>query len=381
MNFSWSEDQLELKRDIIEFAQSNLGKEVITRDQGCTFDHKGWQACAGKGLLGLAIPPEYGGQGLDLATTVLALEGLGYGCLDNGLSFAIASELVSVQAALMIGASESQKKQYLKGVCEGKLIGAYAMTEEHSGSDAFSLSTTAQKVDGGYILNGEKILVTLGPVSDFVLIFATTDPALGSWGVSLFIVDKHLEGFSSSPTQAKMGLRTTPIGKIRLEQCLVPAENLVGEEGSGAALFNVSQNWERAMILAAQLGIMEKQLEDCIEYANNRRQFNQPIGKFQAVSHRIVDMKIRLDVARQLAYRAAWMLDQGQTATLECSMANIYLSESFIQSGLDAIMIHGGRGYLTENHVERDLRDAIGAPLYGGTTDIQKNIIAKSLGL
>ena len=381
MNFSWNEKQLALRESVIAFAREELNGDLIENDLTCTFPHEAWQKCAKFGIQGLGIPKEYGGQGHDILTTMFAFEALGYGCRDNGLTFALNSEFVSTQATLLKVGSEAQKQRYLRGICTGELIGAYAMTEPNSGSDAFSLQTTATEVEGGYLLNGRKCLLTFGPVCDFVIVFATLNPEYGQWGISTFIVERGTAGFRTTDTMPKMGLRTTPIGELFLEDCFVPAENLLGEEGSGAAIFNISQEWERALILSSQLGVMEYQLEQAIAYANQRKQFGQSIGKFQAVSHRIVEMKMRLDTAKLLAYRAAWMIQDGQDASMEASLANIYMSESFIQSSLDAIMVNGGRGYLTQNQIERDLRDAVGGPVYGGTSDIQRNIVAKNLGL
>lgn len=381
MNFSWTPEQENLRASVVDFAQTQLSHDVIERDLRLEFSRDDWQKCADFGIQGLAIPKEYGGQGYDLLTASYAMDGLGYGCRDNGLTFALNSEYVSVSKTLLDVGSEAQKQKYLRAICTGKMIGAYAMTEPGSGSDAFSLQTTAKEVDGGYLLSGHKYLLTFAPVADFVLVFATLNPDYGQWGISVFLVERGAKGFRTTETQPKMGLRTTPIGELFLEDCFVPAENLVGEEGAGAAIFNISQEVERAGILASQLGIMAYQLETAVEYARTREQFGQPIGSFQAVSHRLAEMKMRLDVARLLSYRALWLIQEGKPAALEASLANIYMSESFIDSSLDAIMVHGGRGYLTNTEIERDMRDAVGGPVYGGTSDIQKNIVAKNLGL
>jgi alkylation response protein AidB-like acyl-CoA dehydrogenase len=381
MDFSWTAEQLQLQADVIHFAQTELDGNVAERDKQSAFSRENWQKCADFGLLGLPVPTAFGGRGYDLLTTMLAMEGLGYGCRDNGLTFALNAEIVSVMATLMQGANEAQNHRYLRGICTGELIGAYAMTEPNAGSDAFSLTTHAKPVEGGFRLNGHKHLITFAPIADFTIIFATVDPKLGRWGISTFIVDSDTLGYNASETQEKMGLRTTPIGEIWLEDCFVPTDNMIGAEGSGAAIFNSSQEWERACILASQLGIMEFQLETAVAYAQTRQQFGRPIGKFQAVSHRIAEMKLRLDAAKLLAYRAAWTIDKGQPAMMAAALANIYMAESFVQSSLDSIYVHGGRGYLTQYEIERDLRDAVGGPVYGGTSDIQRNIVAKELGL
>jgi len=287
----------------------------------------------------------------------------------------------SVQPTILDFGSDAQKQRYLPGLCRGELIGAYGMSEPDSGSDAFSLRTTAIAKDGGYVLNGTKTLVTFAPIADFAVVFATSNPDLGKWGVSTFLVDKGIPGFTVGRHLDKMGLRTVPIGELVLEECFVPASSRIGPEGAGASIFNSSQEWERAVILASQLGAMEHQLEQVITYANERRQFGQPIGKFQSVSNRIADMKVRLETARLLTYKAAWLKSLGKSVMLEAAIAKLYVSESFVQSSLDAVRAHGGYGYMTDLEVERNLRDAVGGTLYGGTSDIQRNIIAGLVGL
>jgi alkylation response protein AidB-like acyl-CoA dehydrogenase len=381
MDFAWTEEQLQFKKTIVEFAQQELNDNLPERDEASSFSHEIWRKCAQMGLQGLAVPEEYGGVGCDLLTATLVMEGLGYGCRDGGLTFALSSQMWSVQPTILEFGSGTQKQKYLPGLCRGELIGAYGMTEPGSGSDAFSLRTVATKRDGGYVLNGTKTLITFAPLADFAIVFAITDPELGKWGVSTFLVDRDTAGFEVSPCMGKMGLRTAPIGELIFEDCFVPKENRIGPEGAGASIFNSSQQWERAVILAGQLGAMQRQLEQAIQYANERQQFGQSIGKFQSVSNRIADMKLRLETARLLTYKVAWLKSVGKSVMLDAAIAKLYLSECFVESSLDAIRVHGGYGYMTEFEVERDLRDAIGGTLYGGTSDIQRSIIARLMGL
>ncbi len=381
MDFSWSDEQLAFKESVIKFAKNELNSDTSERDRKSLFDKNLWRKCAQFGIQGLAIPEKYGGLGADPLTTILALEGLGYGCRDNGLNFALNSQMWSVQPTILDFGSETQKERYLPGLCRGELIGAYGMTEPDSGSDAFSLRTRAQKQDDGYVLNGTKTLVTFAPLADFVVVFATIDPELGKWGITVFVVDKDTPGFKVSRQMNKMGLRTVPIGELIFEDCFVPEAQRIGPEGAGASIFNSAQEWERSIILTSQLGVMERQLEQAIQYASNRRQFDQPIGKFQSVSNRIADMKLRLETARLLTYKVAWLKSLGKPVMMDAALAKLHLSECFVESSLDAIRIHGGYGYMTEFEVERDLRDAVGGTLYGGTSDIQRNIVAGFLGL
>jgi alkylation response protein AidB-like acyl-CoA dehydrogenase len=381
MNFDWSEEQLKLQRSIIEFADHELDYDVSERDLACEFSRETWRKCADFGIQSLPIPEKYGGRGLDLLSCFLAMEGLGYGCRDNGLTFALNAHAVSVVQTLIDAGSEAQKQQYLRGICVGDLIGGYAMTELESGSDAYSLQTSCSKSDNGYSLSGHKAFITFGPVADFFLVFATSDPGLGHWGISLFLVDRDSPGLEVRSNKPKMGLRTAPIGELILDDCRVGLNAIVGDEGSGASIFHSGQDVERAAILASQIGAMEHQIERAVQYARTREQFGKPIGKFQSVANRIADMKIRLESARLLAYKAVWQIQQGLPASMDAAIAKVLIADAFIQSSLDSMLIFGGRGYLTETEIERDLRDAAGGPVYGGTSDIQRIIIARQLGL
>lgn len=382
MDFFSTEEQLALKKqEVIKFAQQELNGGLVERDRQGEFSRENWRKCAQFGIQGLPIPEEYGGTGDDILTTTLIMEGLGYGCHDNGLIFGINAQMWSVQLPILTFGTEAQKRKYLPGLCSGELIGAHGMTEPDSGSDAYSLRTKAERQNGGYVLNGTKMFVTNAPMADVAVIFATVNAAKGIGGVTAFVVEKGTPGFSVSRGLDKMGLRTSPMGEVILQDCYVPEENRLGREGAGVSIFNSSMEWERSCILASHIGTMERQLEKCVRYARERRQFNQPIGKFQSVANRIADMKVRLETARLILYKVAWLKKIGKSTAMEAAIAKLYLSECFVQSGLDAIRIHGGYGYMTELEVERDLRDAIGGTLYSGTSDIQRVIIARWLGL
>lgn len=381
MDFSWTEEQLRYKQAVIEFAEKELNTGLIDRDRQGELARDNWRKCAELGILGLAVPEVYGGSGTDIMTTMLVMEGLGYGCRDNGLIFAMNAQMWSVQHPILTFGSEAQKQKYLPGMCNGESIGAHGMSEPESGSDAYSLRTRAERIDGGYLLNGTKMFVTNAPVADMALIFATVDPAKGMGGVTAFLVDKGTRGFRVSRDIEKMGLRTSPMGELILEDCVLPEESRLGPEGAGSAIFNSSMEWERSCILGSHIGAMERQLEDSIRYARERRQFGQKIGKFQSVANRVADMKVRLETARLLLYKVAWLKQMGKPAIMEAALAKLYLSECFVQSSLDAIRTYGGYGYMTALEVERDLRDAVGGTLYSGTSDIQRMIIARWLGL
>jgi hypothetical protein len=381
MDFSWSDEQLEFKDAVIRFAQNELNEGLLERDRESKLSRKNWRKCADFGILGLSFPEEYGGTGSDIMTTMLVMEGLGYGCQDNGLIFAMNAQMWSVQHPILSFGTEEQKRKYLPGLCSGELIGAHGMSEPDSGSDAYSLRTRADRIEGGYILNGTKMFVTNAPVADLSLVFATIDPAKGFGGVTAFLVETGTPGFSVSRDLEKMGLRTSPMGELILQDCFLPDESRLGAEGAGSRIFSDSMEWERSCILGSHIGAMERQLEQCIRYARERRQFGKPIGKFQSVANRIADMKVRLETARLILYKVAWLKKIGKSAVTEAAMAKLYISECFVQSSMDAIRTLGGYGYMTEFEVERDLRDAIGGTLYSGTSDIQRMIISRMSGL
>jgi len=381
LDFAWTDEQLAYKKAVIEFAKRSLNGDVISRDRAGEFSREWWRKCAQFGVQALPMPEEYGGLGADILTTMLTMEGLGYGCPDNGLIFGLNAQLWSVQMPILLFGSQAQRQKYLPGLCTGELIGAHGMSEPDSGSDAFSLRSRAVRENGGYVLNGTKTFVTNAPIADMALVFATVDPAKGMWGVTGFLVEKGTPGFTITRDIEKMGLRTSPMSELVFEDCHVPEENRLGAEGLGSKIFDSSMEWERSCILASHLGAMERQLERCIEYGRERKQFGQPIGKFQSVANRIVDMKVRLETARLLLYKVAWLKKVGRPATLEAAMAKLYLSECFVQSSLDAIRVHGGYGFMTEFGIERDLRDAVGGTIYSGTSDIQRSIVARLMGL
>jgi alkylation response protein AidB-like acyl-CoA dehydrogenase len=238
------------------------------------------------------------------------------------------------------------------------------------------MQATAEKVDGGYILNGQKQYVTFAPIADVILVFANTSPELGKFGMTAFLVEKGMKGFINGQNKAKMGLRTVPFGDLIFENCFVPETNRLSSEGSGWGITIHSLEYDRCNILAGQLGAMQYQLEQTIHYVKKRKQFGKPVVKFQSVSNRLANMKLRLETSRLLLYKVAWLNEMGKSATLESAMLKLHLSESFVESSLDAIRNHGGHGYVSENEIERNLRDAVGSVIYAGTSDIQRNLIS-----
>jgi len=381
LDFSWTDEQSQLRKEVIRFAKQELNDDLIQRDRDEQFSRELWQKCADFGIQGIPVPQEFGGGGGDTLTTVCALEALGYGCRDNGLLFSINAHMWTTEIPLMAFGTEEQKRRYLPKLINGEWIGLHAMTEPGSGSDAYSLRTRAERKGNCYVLNGTKTFITNTQHADLFVIFATVDPELGANGVSAFLVERGTPGLVVGKKLHKMGLRTSPMSELALVDCEIPAANLLGKEGSGQAIFTTSMEWERTCILASHLGMMQRLLETSVNYARERRQFGQPIGKFSAIANKIADMEVRLETGRLVLYKAAWLKSQGKHPLRESSIAKLHVAESCVQSCLDAIQIHGGYGYMTEYEIERDLRDAISSRIYSGTSEIQKVIISGLHGL
>jgi alkylation response protein AidB-like acyl-CoA dehydrogenase len=381
VDFSWTEDQVDYRAAVREFAKNELNEDLLGRDQRGEFNAEGWKKCGAFGIQGLPYPTEYGGQGASALTTVMAMEALGYGSKDNGFLFSLNAHMWAGTTPIVGFGTEEQKQRWLPGLCDGSLISVQAITEPDTGSDAYALHSTVRRDGDNFVINGSKTFVTNAPVADIVVVFASIDRSKGWAGLCALIVEAGTPGLEVEAPFDKMGLRTSPMSGLSFNECVVPGENLLGKVGSGMMVFNHSIEWERSCILAPAVGAMERKLEECIAYATERKQFGQSIGKFQGVSHKIAEMKTRLETSRLLLYRLAWERDQGTAKAMDASMVKYYISEAFVQTSLDAVQIHGGAGYMKETEIERDVRDALASKIYSGTTEIQKNVIARHLGL
>jgi alkylation response protein AidB-like acyl-CoA dehydrogenase len=312
---------------------------------------------------------------------VVALEALGYGCRDNGLVFAINNHLWACAIYLLNHGSPEQQERYLPGMCSGSLIGAHAMTEAGAGSDVLAIETTAARTGDEYVLNGVKTFVSNAPIADVFVVFARTGEGAPQESISAFVVSADTPGLRKTRTLEKSGLESTPMGEVAFEDCTVPAESRLGREGAGFALFTSTIEWERGFMFASNVGAMQRLLEASVRHARERRQFGRSLGTFQAVSHAIADMRVRLELARLLVYKVGWLKSQGRLALLESAMAKLVVSESLVETARAAMQIHGARGYVTEYGIERELRDAVATTIYGGTSEIQRNIVAELSGV
>ena len=381
MDFTFTKEQQEIQKVIIDFAQKELNPGIMERDRAGTFPRELWNKCAKMRLMALPFPETYGGDGFDFVTTVAVFQALGRSCKDSGLVHALATQLISGIQILLFG-TEEQKCSLLPDLASGKKIYAQAITEPDSGSDAFAMRTMAVKNEDGFILNGTKTFITNGPVCDCALVFAITDPGKKTLGgYSCFHVSAVNPGFSKGKSIEKLGLRTLTNGELIFSDCFISSSSLIGREGQGAIVFSEAMEWERTLIPACLLGEMERVLEDSIRYSREREAFGKPISDFQAVSHKIAKMKMNVELGRLALYHAATIKNDRRRAALETSVTKYFISESLKQACLDAVQVHGGYGYMTEYEIERDLRDSIAATIYSGTSEMQANIIARLAGL
>lgn len=382
MDFELSPDQRLLRDKIVRFAGTDLNEGAADRDRTESFPQDLWRKCGAMGLQGLPVPEAFGGSDLDPLTTALALEALGYGCRDGGLVFAVCAHLLACVVPVWKHGSEGLKREYLPDLCNGSLVAVSAMTEPSGGSDVFGISTRAESDGDGFRITGTKIFGTNAPVADLALVYAVTDrDKAPHGGITSFLVRTDTPGVHQAQEFEKMGLRSSMLGELVFEDAFVPADAVVGSVGSGTVVFSESMEWERVGIAASHVGTMQYLMEKSIAYARTRTSAGRAIGTYQAVSHKIADMKIRLEASRLLAYRSASSIGKTHRNALDASITKVFVSDALVKTALDTVQVLGGYGYLTEYEAERALRDAIGSPLYCGTNEIQRNIIAGWLGL
>ena len=381
MDFDLSEEQRSLFEATAAFGRAVVEPGAGERDREGRFDPELWDKVAAQGLTGLCMGTEWGGQGADCVTTGVALEGLAYGGHDAGLLLSLGAHLTIGAKPIELHGTAEQKARYLPKLCSGEWIGAFGITEPDAGSDTASLRTSARRDGDSWVLDGTKTFITNGPVCDVFTVVARTDPAAtAGQGMTAFIVEKGTPGLSVGNHLDKMGNRSSPTSEMILTDCRVGDEQRLGDEGS--ALWKIGFecfDWERTVMIASAIGGMQRTLEDTIGYTKQRHAFGKPIAHFQAVAHKLAEMKIRLETARLLLRHAAWLKDQGRPHQIEASMAKAYVAECALANGDAAIQLHGGWGYIKDFPVERAWRDAKLTSLGGGTTEIQKIVISRVL--
>jgi alkylation response protein AidB-like acyl-CoA dehydrogenase len=377
MNFQLTEEQIMVRDTIRDFARTEIKPGVIERDEKAEFPKEVIKKLGELGFMGMQTPEQYGGSGLDTVSYTIALEEIARVDASTAVILSVNNSLFP-NAILKFG-TEYLKEKYLPQVGGLGKLGAYSLSEPQSGSDAKAMLTTATKDGDSYILNGTKNWVTNGISSDYVVVFAKTDKNAGHRGISAFVVEKGWAGFSTGKKEDKLGIRGSDTSELIFENCRVPAENLIGEEGQGFKIALATLDAGRIGIAAQALGIAQGALEKAIQYANEREQFNKKIGEFQGVSFKLADMATRVDAARLLVYRAAWMKDAGMNLGEKASMAKMFASDTAMYVTTEAVQIHGGYGYIREFEVERMMRDAKITQIYEGTNEIQRLVISRHL--
>jgi L-prolyl-PCP dehydrogenase len=366
---------------VLRFARERLSPGARQREAAGAFDRKLWDECAQFGLAGLPIPEVYGGGGLDAVDTMLVVEALGKGCEDGGLVFSLCAHMFASAVPIWRSGAREIHTRYLEAIATGTSICANGTTEPEAGSDIYAMKATARRDGSHYVLDGTKCFITNAPVADLFLIYAKTNPSAGFMGISAFMVPRESPGLRVVAEHGKSGLKTSPWGTVYLEECRVPEASRVGPEGSGAALFGESMIWERCCLFAYYVGAMDRTLERAIEHARSRSQFGHRIASYQSIQNRIVDMKLRLETSRLLLYRTGELHRQGKRCDDAVAMCKLWISEAAVQSGLDAVQIFGGTGIVTDTGVDALLRDAIPAQIFSGTSEMQRMIVARHLGL
>jgi alkylation response protein AidB-like acyl-CoA dehydrogenase len=329
------------------------------------------------GLAGCCWPEEYGGSGLSTLDWAIVLEELAR--VDAGVALSLAAHHGLCSAHLHLAGTEEQKRRFLLPLARGEKVGCWGLTEPGSGSDAGGMRTTAVRDGGHWVLNGAKSFITNGRIADTAVLMAVTDRAAGKKGISAFVVERGTPGFRAGKKEDKLGVRSSDTSELVLEDCRVPAANLVGREGMGFVDTLKILDKGRVGIAAFSVGIAEAALEASIRYARERRQFGHPIADFQAIQFKIAEMATRTEAARLLTWRAAAMADAGQAHTAESSMAKLFASEAAVEVALEAIQVHGGYGYVKDYPVERHLRDAKIGTIGEGTSEVQRMVIARQL--
>jgi butyryl-CoA dehydrogenase len=377
MDFDLSDEQQLIRETARTFTDREIVQRARENARNEHFDRELVDAMAAQGYLGAIVPREYGGAGLDYVTYGLIVEEIGRG--DSAMRTVISVQTSLVCSSILAWGTEEQKAHYLPRLCAGEWLGCFGLTEPEAGSDAASQRTRATRADGGWLLNGSKMWISLGNHAKVALIFAQTDPALRHRGLACFLVDTELPGFATQEIHHKMGLHGSDTASIALEDVLVPDDALLGTVGDGFKIAMSALDSGRYSVAAGCVGICQGCVEESVRYATERRQFDRPIASFQLVQAMLAEMKVRTDAARLLVWRAGFLRDAGRPSTIETSIAKLHATEAAVWCANEAIQVHGAAGYVDDHPVERWFRDVRVTTLYEGTSQIQKLIIGRAL--
>ncbi|MBF0259672.1 MAG: acyl-CoA dehydrogenase [Desulfamplus sp.] len=377
MLFNLTDEQLMIQSMVREFSRKVVGPTAAERDKTKEFPAKNFKQMGELGLMGMMIPPEYGGEGADTISYVLALSEIAYSCASTSVVMSVQNSIVC-ESILKYG-TEEQKKKFLIPLASGKIIGAFALTEPEAGSDPLNQTTTAVRDKDQYILNGTKRFITSGKNCSMTIVTAKTDESAGHRGISAFLVPKGIEGFSVGHIEDKMGLRASDTTDLIFENCRVPAENILGKEGDGFKIAMSGLDGGRIGIAAQSLGVAQAAFDASIKYTRQRKQFGCAISKHQGIRWQIADMATQIEAARQLVLSAAAMKDRKEKFTMQASMAKLFASEMVNQITARAVQLHGGYGFTKDYDVERYYRDSRVFTIYEGTSEIQRIVISNNI--
>lgn len=377
MKLELNEQQKMIRNMVREFAEKEIAPIAAELDKKGEYPTQTLEKMAKLGLLGIIIPTEYGGAGLDVVTYATVIEEISRKCASTGVITSVHNSLVAWP--IMKYGTEEQKKKYLPVLAKGEKIGAFAGTEPNAGSDLGAMQTTAVLKGNHYVINGDKTFITSGPKAGIIIVFAVTDKTAGTKGISAFIVENKMKGFKVGSIFDKMGINANLVSELIFDAMEVPKENLLGKEGDGFKIALSTLDGGRIGIAAQAVGIAQAALDESITYSKQREQFGKPIAKFQAIQWMIADMATRIEASRYLVYHAAYVKDKGERFSKEAAMAKLFASETAMDCVIKAVQIHGGYGYTKEYTVERLFRDAKITEIYEGTSEVQRMVIAASL--
>ncbi|ACJ35089.1 acyl-CoA dehydrogenase [Anoxybacillus flavithermus] len=377
MNFQLSEEHEMIRKMVRDFAKNEVAPTAAERDEEERFDRDIFNKMAELGLTGIPWPEEYGGIGSDYLAYVIAVEELSKVCASTGVTLSAHISLASWPIYKF--GTEQQKQTYLRALATGEKLGAYGLSEPGAGSDVSAMKTRAVRDGDHYVLNGSKVWITNGGEADIYVVFAVTDPEKKHRGISAFIVEKGTPGFSIGKKEKKLGIRSSPTTELIFEDCRIPKENLLGEEGEGFKIAMMTLDGGRNGIAAQAVGIAQGALDAAVEYAKGRVQFGKPIAEQQGIAFKLADMATAIEAARLLTYQAAWLESNGLPYGKESAMAKLFAGDTAMKVTVEAVQIFGGYGYTKDYPVERFMRDAKITQIYEGTQEIQRIVISRML--